>query len=297
MSQKPKHLTLEDLKKALRPAPETKTAQPSKPAQGARASKSNRPPPIQTTPEEDAQAFRQAMSGTQALGPINLAQVEPPKPLPIVRPRIKEDAPEPKTRTGNELNLPESWFSDKPSHVTELPQVPEKRMIAIAFQGVTPIQTDKVLIEAPKPAPRPIQREQDEQSALEESIFSPTPLELRLEGGDELAYLREKMPRTLLRDLRRGRWTVQAQLDLHGANRDEAREMLAAFVGQCRKQQTRCIRIIHGKGLGSPGKEPVLKGLVAGWLANYDDVIAYVQAPVHDGGAGALLVLLKAKRA
>jgi DNA-nicking Smr family endonuclease len=93
--------------------------------------------------------------------------------------------------------------------------------------------------------------------------------------------------------LRRGHWAVQAELDLHGLIVDEAHDALSDFIVAARARQFRCVRVIHGKGLTSPGKEPVLKGKVRRWLAHWDEVLAYTEAPRHAGGGGAMLVLLK----
>ena len=117
-----------------------------------------------------------------------------------------------------------------------------------------------------------------------------------VEGGDEAAWVSSGIARTVLRDLRRGRWVVQADLDLHGMNRDEARHQSATFLAECLRQGYRCVRVVHGKGLGSPGREPVLKKLVLGWLAQRQEVLAFCQAKPADGGAGALIVLLKGRR-
>lgn len=136
----------------------------------------------------------------------------------------------------------------------------------------------------------------DEQAALRESLASPALLDLHLEGGDEAAWLRPGMSPNVLRDLRRGRWVVQAQLDLHGMTRDEARHHVALFLHECAIHEHRCVRIIHGKGLGSPGREPVLKKLVLGWLAQRQDVLAFCQARAVEGGAGAVTILLRALR-
>ncbi len=94
--------------------------------------------------------------------------------------------------------------------------------------------------------------------------------------------------------LRRGNWVVQDQIDLHGLRVDEAREALASFLGRAQRREQRCLRVIHGKGLGSVMKEPVLKNKVLKWLVQRDEVLAFCQAPPNDGGAGALLVLIKA---
>jgi DNA-nicking Smr family endonuclease len=89
---------------------------------------------------------------------------------------------------------------------------------------------------------------------------------------------------------------VQAQLDLHGLRRDEARERLSAFLHDARRDGLRCLRVIHGKGNGSPGREPVLKAKVRSWLVQRDAVIAFAQARAAEGGAGALIVLLASAR-
>jgi DNA-nicking Smr family endonuclease len=93
--------------------------------------------------------------------------------------------------------------------------------------------------------------------------------------------------------VRRGRWTVQAELDLHGMTTEESRDALADFLLEARARGLRCVRVIHGKGLTSPNKEPVLKGKVRKWLAHWDDVLAYCEAPRHAGGGGAVLILLR----
>ena len=100
----------------------------------------------------------------------------------------------------------------------------------------------------------------------------------------------------VLKDLRRGRWVVQEKLDLHGLNRDQAKEAVVTFLAECRQHGHRCVRIVHGKGLSSPGREPVLKRLVLGWLTQRSDVLAFCQARAAEGGAGAVVVLLAARK-
>lgn len=165
-----------------------------------------------------------------------------------------------------------------------------------AVAGATPLfpqRARRVVLEAPRPAPHPRQRSLDETAALIESIVQPASCDLRLEGGDEAAFRRPGVPRSVLRDLRRGRWVVQDRLDLHGATRAEAHGLIAAFVAHSVRHGMRCIRVIHGKGLRSPGGEPVLKAMVQGWLARSDDVLAFCQARAAQGGSGALVVLLR----
>lgn len=170
----------------------------------------------------------------------------------------------------------------------------------VAFQEAVadarPLSSDRVHHEPPPPPAIPRHSRNDAAAALAESLAGPDLLDLQLEGGDEAAWLRPGLPRNVLRDLRRGRWVIQAQLDLHGMNRDEARVAVSRFVHESRQLDHRCLRIVHGKGLGSPGREPVLKKLVQGWLAQKREVLAYCQARATEGGAGAVIVLLAASK-
>lgn len=145
---------------------------------------------------------------------------------------------------------------------------------------------------APPPA-LPLQTKRDEQAVLNEAISDEFDPEVLLDTDESLFYCRPGISHEVVRKLRRGHWIVQAQLDLHGMRRDEAREALAEFIRETVKRGLRCVRVIHGKGLGSVGKEPVLKGKVRAWLVQKAEVIAFCQARPHDGGAGAVLVLLQ----
>ncbi|MGH6623990.1 MAG: Smr/MutS family protein, partial [Burkholderiaceae bacterium] len=109
----------------------------------------------------------------------------------------------------------------------------------------------------------------------------------------ELSFQRPGVCADVLRKLRRGEWVIQDEVDLHGCRVDEARELLAIFLRETLKQGLRCVRVVHGKGLGSRGRQPVLKGKARTWLAQRDEVIAFCQARPAEGGSGALVVLLR----
>ncbi|RKP56796.1 DNA mismatch repair protein MutS [Pararobbsia silviterrae] len=143
------------------------------------------------------------------------------------------------------------------------------------------------------PPPLPLKTQQDEKAVLVEAISDEFDPEALLDIDDTLSFCRPGVRGDVVRKLRSGTWIVQAQLDLHGKRSDEAREALGAFLREAVKHGLRCVRVIHGKGLGSIGKEPVLKGKVRRWLAQKEEVIAFCQARPHDGGAGAVLVLLQ----
>lgn len=164
-----------------------------------------------------------------------------------------------------------------------------------AARGAQPVDTrNRAELDRPAPRPEPVQHREDEQAALRESLEAPMSLEDRLEMGDEAVFLRPGLPRRVLTDLRRGRWVLQGEVDLHGYNREEAREALGQFLCASLQQGKRCVRVIHGKGLGSPGKLSILKQLSRGWLAQREEILAFCQAGPYEGGSGALLVLLRA---
>ncbi|MDR9834197.1 Smr/MutS family protein [Herbaspirillum huttiense] len=147
------------------------------------------------------------------------------------------------------------------------------------------------LPEPPLPIPR--QHLADEQAALLESLSDEFTVDTLMDSDENLSFARPGVGMDVLSKLRRGNWVIQAQLDLHGYRRDQAREALGEFLRQSRRRGLRCVRVIHGKGLGSVNKEPVLKHKVRNWLAQKDEVMAFCQARAADGGAGALVVLLR----
>jgi DNA-nicking Smr family endonuclease len=147
-----------------------------------------------------------------------------------------------------------------------------------------------------QPAPLAFKHIEDEKAALQESLSDEFDAESLLETDDNLSYTRTGVGLDVVKKLRKGTWVIQAQIDLHGLRRDEAREKMGDFLRQCGKQGLRCVRVIHGKGNGSINKEPVLKQKVRNWLVQKDEVLAFCQATAADGGAGALIVLLKSSR-
>lgn len=151
----------------------------------------------------------------------------------------------------------------------------------------------KAALKTEKPQPIPIQRQRDEEAALQETISDEFDASTLLETDEHLSYRRPGIGPDVTRKLRRGDWAIQRQLDLHGLRTEDAREALGQFIREAQKHGLRCVRVVHGKGLGSPGKTPVLKGRVQSWLAQKKEVLAFVQARPAEGGAGALVVLLQ----
>ena len=147
------------------------------------------------------------------------------------------------------------------------------------------------------PATQPMQYQKDEKAVLREAISDEFDVGTLLDIDDMLSFRQPGIGTDVTRKLRRGDWAIQRQLDLHGLRRDEARELLSSFIREAHKQGIRCVRVVHGKGLGSPGKAPVLKSRVYSWLVQKEEVLAFVQAKPADGGAGALVVLLAPSKA
>ena len=170
-------------------------------------------------------------------------------------------------------------------------------MFRAFVSDVTPLpRSQKVEHEGKRPRPIPAQRLRDDREALRESLSDLEPWEAGSETGEELAYARNGIGSNTLRKLRRGHWVIQSQLDLHGLTVDEARKLLVNFLAHCIHRGLRCVRIIHGKGLRSKNREPVLKRKVAAWLMQREEILAYCQARRPDGGSGAVVVLLRSRR-
>lgn len=163
-----------------------------------------------------------------------------------------------------------------------------------AVRGATPLKrAPRALHKAPPPPPLPVQTRLDGHATPAKSAVG-LARDAAVESGEEAEFLRDGIGRDVLRKLKRSHWGVQDYVDLHGLNRVEAHAALAEFVDRCARRGFRCVRIVHGKGHGSPRGEPVLKAMVRGWLALRDDVRAFCEAPANQGGSGALLVLLEA---
>jgi len=170
----------------------------------------------------------------------------------------------------------------------------ERNLFARAAGKVEPLRHHgKVHHKPAPPAPIPVQRQLDDQRVLRESISDEFDAATLLDVDDALSFRRPGIGMDVTRRLRRGEWTIQAEIDLHGHRTEDAREALADFIREAHRTGLRCVRVVHGKGLGSPGKTPVLKGKVHSWLVQKNAVLAFVQARADEGGAGAVVVLLK----
>lgn len=141
------------------------------------------------------------------------------------------------------------------------------------------------------PSPAARQREADEAAVIQELLSGPDPD--YFETGETLSYRAPGVQERVLRQLRRGGYRREAELDLHGLNRDRARQAVSEFLALCLQKDFRCARIIHGKGKGSPNSGPVLKRELDGWLRKVKVVVAFCSARPADGGSGALYVLLR----
>lgn len=170
----------------------------------------------------------------------------------------------------------------------------ERRLFELAVGPVRPLVVSPRVKHAVVPVePEPLQRRADEQAVMREALSDDFDVETLLHTDELLSYRTTGLGLDVVRKLREGRWSIQRHIDLHGLRTDEAREALGRFIRETHSQGVRCIRVVHGKGLGSPGRMPVLKGRVLRWLVQKREVLAFVQARPAEGGAGALVVLLR----
>ncbi len=280
----------------------------------------NETPADDATSLDDAPLFRASVGEVTPLRDTNRATIERPRPAPRPRPKAPaevgdEAAPASAPGRGNgdvEVDFRALMRDVEPLPPSDLADVDATRAVpdwpppetvksldpddvmAWLSAGTTPLKSaNRAEVEPPPPAAAPRQSEADARAALQETL-DPFSLEDRLDMGEEAVFLRDGLPRRILADLRRGRWVVQGELDLHGMTRDEARAALGEFLAATLKRGERCVRVVHGKGLGSPGQFGVLKHLSRGWLAQREEILAFCQTGAHEGGSGALRVLLRA---
>jgi len=169
----------------------------------------------------------------------------------------------------------------------------EKNLFTRAIGKVAPLPANNKA-HLPKPPREPVatQLKKDEAQVIQDSLSDEFDVSTLLDTDDALSFRRPSVGPEVTRKLRKGDWTIQREIDLHGLRSDEARLALTTFIRDAHKHGIRCVRVVHGKGLGSPGKTPVLKSKVHSWLVQKNQVMAFVQAKPAEGGAGALVVLL-----
>ncbi|WP_395790762.1 Smr/MutS family protein [Aquimonas sp.] len=191
-------------------------------------------------------------------------------------------------------------MSRRPSKPTAAPVHPSDDDLALFHEAIGPVRRIEVeeaaaAASAPRPAPRPRQREADERQAGED--FRLRPFEFAIDGlGDGLEYLAAGHSPRILKELKRGQFAVQDELDLHRMNAGLADECIRVFLAEANQRGFRCVRIIHGKGLRSKDSTPVLKLLTDKVLRFRADVLAFASARPAEGGTGAVVVLLRRPR-
>lgn len=168
----------------------------------------------------------------------------------------------------------------------------EKQLFMDAMADVRPLTHDRVAPSGPKPPPIPRQAMADAHSVMTELLAEDYDPEA-LTSGEEMMYSRPGLQRRVLLRLRRGHYSLGAELDLHGMTVPVARLALQDFLLECRRRHLRCVRVIHGKGRRSSNLGPILKFKVDRWLRQREDVLAFCSARPMDGGTGAVYVLLR----
>jgi DNA-nicking Smr family endonuclease len=161
-----------------------------------------------------------------------------------------------------------------------------------AAAGARRLRQDKVSPHTPRRKPVPEHSRRETLAVLADSLADAYE-DSEIDTGEELLYMRPGIQQRVWRKFRRGQYAIEAELDLHGCTSAQARPVVASFVLEAQAARRRCVRIIHGKGLSSEGKLPVLKGKVNAWLRQMDAVLAFCSARRNDGGTGAVYVLLK----
>lgn len=174
----------------------------------------------------------------------------------------------------------------------------ESASFADLLKQVKPLRTEHVNLAEdykPKLAATPKETLKDQKKVLQESLGVSLNLEHEdIQPGDSLSFCRAGIQKNIFRKLKKGQFSIGAELDLHGMRVMEAQLALANFIQACRERDIRCVRIIHGKGYRSSNQGPKIKPMVNIWLQQRDEILAFCSARPVDGGTGAVYVLLKA---
>ena len=180
------------------------------------------------------------------------------------------------------------------ARAAELKRIEAEKNLFIRAVGQVAILPSSNKADIPKVPRAPVatQLQRDEAKVIQDSLSDEFDVSTLLDTDDALSFRRPSVGPEVTRKLRKGDWAIQREIDLHGLRSDEARLALTTFIREAHKYGIRCVRVVHGKGLGSPGKTPVLKSKVHSWLVQKNQVMAFVQAKPAEGGAGALVVLL-----
>ena len=211
--------------------------------------------------------------------------------LPVVKARSLQDLAAIKAQLGADAARAAAEQAERER--LEKQAQAERHLFKRAVGAVKPLAHEPRVSLSGEPAkPLALQQKIDDDNVLRESLSDDFDVSTLLDTDDELSYRRSGIGTDVTQKLRKGHWSLQGQIDLHGLRSDEAREALGLFIRDAHKRGWRCVRVVHGKGLGSPGKTPVLKSKVQRWLVQKNEVLAFVQAKGSEGGAGALVVLL-----
>ena len=166
-----------------------------------------------------------------------------------------------------------------------------KQMLEEHMTGVNRLQQDRITPYRKPVSALPRQRLLDQERVMQE-LLEESDETTSYESGDELRFLRDGYSSRLLKKLRRGDYAIQDELDLHGLIVSQAKLQTHEFIYECANTGVRAVRIVHGKGRNSAGRQPVLKNMLLGWLSKNKHVIAVCSTPANDGGTGAVYVLL-----
>jgi len=135
----------------------------------------------------------------------------------------------------------------------------ERNLFTRAVGKVAPIANQERVWSPPQRlTPRPLQQDLDDEAVMHESMSDEFDISTLLDADDQLSFRRSGIGTDVTRKLRKGEWSIQGQIDLHGLRSDAARNAMGQFIRDAKRMGWRCVRVVHGKGLGSPGKEPVL---------------------------------------
>ena len=235
-------------------------------------SASDRPKAPEAEADLRQSPFKQALSGWKA------AQAKQASPVPARKP-----PPPPPGRPSKDARKSAASASD------------DAAFFRWAMEGVQPISNELADVDRLAPTIAEVDEEAEALARLAELVAGEGHIDLA-DTDEYVEGLVRGVDPSLLVPLKRGDFSVQAHVDLHGLTAQAARDEVERFLVESRRQGRRCVLVVHGRGLHSKDQVPVIKERLGVWLGRgrlAKIVLAFCTARPVDGGAGALYVLLR----
>jgi DNA-nicking Smr family endonuclease len=194
-----------------------------------------------------------------------------------------------------EANPSQFAFRYRPAHIMSKQKTPDDNLFLQQMKDVSPIKVEPTVVLASDRLDKTNAEKRRQAAAAELKKDKNFLSGEYIEPVDPLAILefkRDGVQTGVFRNLRLGKYQIDARLDLHSMTVEQARTAVFQFIADCMTHDIRCALITHGKGEGRENPAQ-LKSCVAHWLPQFDQILAFHSAQKQHGASGATYILLR----